>query len=552
MGELLFVWFVCVCLGGRWRGFEGRGVSFSYRHADPHPHPYPSTPNTHSMQTNLVVYLTSILGQTPASASVAVMVFEGTCYLTPLLGAYLADAAWGRYRTILSFSCIYFAGLVALALSTVIPGLAPPALRGGDPTQPATLAQRFALYIPLYIVALGTGGIKPNVSAFGADQFDESDPADVADKKSFFNWFYLFVNVGSLLAVTTVVYVQDAVSWSVGFAIPAAAMAAAVGAFAAGAPRYRHVAPTESPMARVVRVLLAARKNAKAQSRAGGAARTEAAAAAAVSPARAAFSGPVNLPPSATPTAATLTRPPSYGWLSFAEDEYVPVSGSSAAGGFAGFSRAQVEEVRLVVRMAPIFWTTAFYWAIYAQMGSFFVEQGASMDRWTPAPWGGGARRVHRACRVARPVQHGCHHRSRPSLRQGPHPAAGKAWAQADPAAEDRVGAGAVRRRDGGGRGGGGRPPRRCPRRQDRARLPRPGGRGVGVLAGAAVSAGGGERGVDVDRAGGQEGREGVAERRRGFLFVCFHLTVFPSSQPHSSSSSTTKPPTSCAPAPWP
>ena len=343
------------------------------------------------MQTNLVVYLTSILGQTPASASVAVMVFEGTCYLTPLLGAYLADAAWGRYRTILTFSCIYFAGLVALALSTVIPGLAPSALRGGDPTQPVTPAQRLALYIPLYIVALGTGGIKPNVSAFGADQFDESDPADAADKKSFFNWFYLFVNVGSLLAVTTVVYVQDAVSWSVGFAIPAAAMAAAVGAFAAGAHRYRHVAPTESPMARVVRVLLAARKNAKAQSRAGGEA-ARAAAAATVSAARAAFSGPVNLPPSATPTTptATLPRPPSYGWLSFAEAEYVPTSGSVAAGGFAGFSRAQVEEVRLVVRMAPVFWTTAFYWAIYAQMGSFFVEQGAAMDRWTPVPWGDG------------------------------------------------------------------------------------------------------------------------------------------------------------------
>lgn len=133
------------------------------------------------------------------------MVFEGTCYLTPILGAYLADAAWGRYKTILAFSgvrarereggaprrararvtprldrpCpsplqVYFLGMAAIAASTVIPGLAPtPGTR-----RTASLAQNLGFFIPLYIVALGTGGIKPNVSAFGADQFDESDPAD--------------------------------------------------------------------------------------------------------------------------------------------------------------------------------------------------------------------------------------------------------------------------------------------------------------------------------------------------------------------------------------
>ena len=57
--------------------------------------------------------------------------------------------------------------------------------------------------------------------------------------------FYFFVNIGSLLAVTVIVWVQENISWAVGFAIPAAAMAMAIATFVAGSPLYTHVAPTE-------------------------------------------------------------------------------------------------------------------------------------------------------------------------------------------------------------------------------------------------------------------------------------------------------------------
>ena len=60
------------------------------------------------LSTNLVIYLTRIMGSRPAAAAMQVNLFEGTCYLTPLLGAWLADARWGRYKTILVFSAIYF------------------------------------------------------------------------------------------------------------------------------------------------------------------------------------------------------------------------------------------------------------------------------------------------------------------------------------------------------------------------------------------------------------------------------------------------------------
>ncbi|KAK9918815.1 hypothetical protein WJX75_007179 [Coccomyxa subellipsoidea] len=317
----------------------------------------------YGLMSNMVIYMTRIMHYDPAFASVQLMLFEGTCYLTPILGAWLADSRWGRFYCILVFSIIYFVGMVALALSAWIPGLTPDIDADGSKWYQSAM-----LFGSLYIVALGTGGIKPNVSAFGADQFDESDPQDRLEKKSFFNWFYFAINWGSCLAVTVIVYIQDSVSWAIGFAIPAVAMALAVITFLAGSSLYTHVEPTESPMTRVVKVLTAAAKNRWRAARRRRAARS-----------RTGYSGPVNLPPGALDggpgIGAAMARVHSYEWLQSAAEQ------SEDDGSIAGFTMEQVEEVRMVVRMLPIFVTTIFYWTIYSQMGSFFVVQGASMDR---------------------------------------------------------------------------------------------------------------------------------------------------------------------------
>ena len=60
-------------------------------------------------------------------------------------------------------------------------------------------------------------------------------------------------------------WVQDSISWTIGFIIPAFAMGVAVLCFVAGSRRYKHVAPTESPMARVVKVVVAALRNRQAR-----------------------------------------------------------------------------------------------------------------------------------------------------------------------------------------------------------------------------------------------------------------------------------------------
>ncbi|ERN11099.1 hypothetical protein AMTR_s00024p00148360 [Amborella trichopoda] len=75
---------------------------------------------------NLVIYLTKILHEGHASAARSITTWQGTCYLTPLLGAVLADAYWGRYWTIAVFSTIYFIGMGALTLSASVSAFKPP------------------------------------------------------------------------------------------------------------------------------------------------------------------------------------------------------------------------------------------------------------------------------------------------------------------------------------------------------------------------------------------------------------------------------------------
>lgn len=318
----------------------------------------------YGISTNLIIYLTKVMGEDSGFAAVQVNLFEGTCYLTPLLGAWLADSLWGRYRTILIFSLIYFVGMTMLAGSAFLPGLTP------DSTSVATPLQNAALYVSLYVVALGTGGIKPNVSAFGADQFDELDPRDRKEKKSFFNWFYFSINVGSLLAVTGIVWIQENVSWAIGFVIPAIAMAVAVVTFIAGSPRYRHVKPSESPISRVYRVTIAAWRENRRMKRAG-----------ALVSADGSSAEPL-IPNEDGHTA--MHRTPSLPWLDSATQV-------RARGGVQQFTTRQVEEVKLVYRMLPIFFATILYWTIYMQMSSFFVVQGSKMDREIGLPFNLGS-----------------------------------------------------------------------------------------------------------------------------------------------------------------
>lgn len=155
-------------------------------------------------------------------------------------------------------------GMTCLTISAILPNLRPPPCKLGEPTcQEANNGQLAILYMSLLLGALGSGGIRPCVVAFGADQFDETDPKQTTKTWKYFNWYYFVMGVAILVAVTVLVYIQDNIGWGVGLGIPTIAMFLSIIAFIIGYPRYRNLDPAGSPFTRLVQVSVAAFKKRK-------------------------------------------------------------------------------------------------------------------------------------------------------------------------------------------------------------------------------------------------------------------------------------------------
>lgn len=147
-----------------------------------------------------------------------------------------------------------------LTLAVSVPGLRPSHCVASDPTDcpKPTNAELTVFYAALYILALGAGGTKPNISTIGADQFNDFDPKEKAQKLSFFNWWMFTVFFGKLFGDTILVYVQDNVGWGLGYGLPTLGLGLGIMGFLIGTPFYRHKKPTGSPFTRMARVIVVA------------------------------------------------------------------------------------------------------------------------------------------------------------------------------------------------------------------------------------------------------------------------------------------------------
>lgn len=114
------------------------------------------------------------------------------------------------------------------------------------------------LYVALYLIALGTGGLKSSVSGFGTDQFDEKDEKEKAQMAYFFNRFFFFISLGTLMAVTVLVYLQDEVGRSWAYGICSVSMLVAILIFFSGTKRYRYKKSSGSPIVQISQVIVAA------------------------------------------------------------------------------------------------------------------------------------------------------------------------------------------------------------------------------------------------------------------------------------------------------
>ena len=147
-----------------------------------------------------------------------------------------------------------------MTISTIIPSLRPPRCTASAPLNctPATEFQLTFLYIGLYTIALGTGGLKSSVSGFGSDQFDETNKEERSQMTNFFNWFFFFISIGSLAAVTVLVYIQDNLGRQWGYGICACAIVTTLIVFVSGTRKYRFKKLVGSPLTQFATVFVAA------------------------------------------------------------------------------------------------------------------------------------------------------------------------------------------------------------------------------------------------------------------------------------------------------
>jgi len=319
----------------------------------------------YGISSNLVLYLTTKLHQGVVPSANNVTNWVGTIWMTPIIGAYVADAHLGRYRTFMAASVIYLCGMILLTLAVSLPALRPPKCGDGtaDPkcTHEATSVQLGVFFLGLYILAVGTGGTKPNISTIGADQFDDSHPRERRHKLSFFNLWMFSIFFGTLFANTVLVYIQDNVGWSVGYALPTLGLAVSIAIFTAGTPFYRHKPTSESPFAKMARVIVAAAR-------------------------KCAVTAPVDprdlheLDDAhyAKRKAARLPHTPNLAALSKAA---VKTTGAQAESPWSLSTVTQVEETKQMLKMLPVLAITFVPSAMLAQINTLFVKQGTTLDR---------------------------------------------------------------------------------------------------------------------------------------------------------------------------
>ncbi|XP_047043660.1 protein NRT1/ PTR FAMILY 8.3-like [Lolium rigidum] len=307
---------------------------------------------------NMVVYLGTVLHGTTAFNAAHVDTWNGTTFIVPVIGALLADSYWGKYNTIVASLLFYLAGLVLLTLSAGISPLRPSPCEGIS-CPPATGKQFSVFFAALYLTSIGTGGVKSALLPFGAEQYDvDGSPEEVRRKQSFFTWFFGAINLGIFVAGTLVSWLQQNVSWALGFGVSTFCLLLAAAGFLAGTSWYRVQLPAGSPLKDILRVIVASlrKRNTRLP---------------------AADHGGLGL--HEVVEDGDLQKLAHTKGLRCLDKAAVKGSNDDE-GPWYLCTVSEVEGVKILTRMAPIWVTCVLYAASLGQMTTTFIQQGMAMD----------------------------------------------------------------------------------------------------------------------------------------------------------------------------
>ncbi|KAJ6699535.1 OLIGOPEPTIDE TRANSPORTER-RELATED [Salix purpurea] len=309
--------------------------------------------------TSLIIYLSKVMHQDLKTAAKSVNYWAGVTTLMPLFGGFLADAFLGRFTTVFVSSVIYLLGLILLTMSTFVPSLK--ACNAAACPEPRKVHE-VVFFLAIYLISIGTGGHKPSLESFGADQFDENHEDERKKKMSYFNWWNFGLCSGLLLGVTVVVYIQDHVGWGAADIILTAVMALSLVIFIVGRPFYRYQVTTGSPLTPMLQVLVSAIKNRNLPYP----------------------SNPAELyevPKSRTDKGRLLCHTESLRFLDKAAIVKDREVGAEQQNPWRLATVTKVEEMKLLLNLIPIWLATLPFGISIAQTTTFFIKQGTMLNR---------------------------------------------------------------------------------------------------------------------------------------------------------------------------
>lgn len=321
------------------------------------------------VEANLVIFCKLVLKQTNVEAANTFSIWMGTTYFFSLIGAFLSDSYLGRYLTCIIFQLVFIIGLVALSLSTHFFLLKPHRCEQiGELCESDTQNQFPLFYLSIYLIALGSGVSDPALPTLGADQFDEEEPKEQRSKASIYGYFYVALNLGSLVAETILAYIETTGHWVLGFWICTICAGVSFLVLLSGTLRYRHYKTFGNPFSKFSQLIVPFLKKMKFQMQSIG---------------EGLYHDGIQ------GDDACVRRIHHTNGLRFfdkagnvSDEATEMLLGKGQKSYKWNFnSLTQSEAVTYILRVLPIWICTIFSSSVFIQLLSLFVEQGSTMDR---------------------------------------------------------------------------------------------------------------------------------------------------------------------------
>ncbi|XP_015975432.2 solute carrier family 15 member 2 isoform X1 [Rousettus aegyptiacus] len=199
----------------------------------------------YGMKAVLTLYFLYFLHWNEDTSTSVYHAFNSLCYFTPILGAAIADSWLGKFKTIIYLSLVYVLGHMIKSL-------------GALPILGGHMVHTVLSLVGLSLIALGTGGIKPCVAAFGGDQFEQNHEEE---RTRYFSAFYLSINAGSLISMFITPMLRGGVQcfgedcYALAFGVPGLLMVIALVVFAMGSKMYKKTPPEGNVVTQVVKCI---------------------------------------------------------------------------------------------------------------------------------------------------------------------------------------------------------------------------------------------------------------------------------------------------------